>query len=506
MSGGVERYGLFELTVSSRSARPRAWFWQEGDRREIAGFIAGPGKAAVRFMPDKEGTWRYTVEADGGEVSGEFQCVPSTGRNHGPVRARGMHFCYADGTGFIPMGTTCYAWVHQDGRLMEQTLDTLRNAPFNKVRMCVFPKSTQFNANDPEHFPFERKGSGGWDVDKPDQAFWSNLENRVTQLGALGIEADLILFHPYDRWGFSSLSREENLGYIDYCVRRLSAYRNVWWSMANEYDLVFTKNLEEWDALGEAVHNGDPYGHLISVHNWLEPYPKRPWLTHVSWQGGDMQTAFKLRTRYGLPVIVDELGYEGNIEFDWGNLSAFELIDRMWAAAAFGCYSTHGETFYNEDEVLWWSKGGVLYGEAPKRIAFLREFMNSLPGPMEPLCAGVLDDPSSMAANPQHAELVRSIWDSKPQDIRDIFINEFIKPIGVHRDYMLIYLRRHCQSYYWLDLPQEGTYDVELLDAWEMRREKLMENVHGRVRVTLPGKEGVGIYVARKSGKELTAK
>ena len=30
-------------------------------------------------------------------------------------------------------------------------------------------------------------------------------------------------------------------------IARLAAYRNVWWSLANEYDFMKTKDLAEWD-------------------------------------------------------------------------------------------------------------------------------------------------------------------------------------------------------------------------------------------------------------------
>ncbi|GAI29095.1 unnamed protein product, partial [marine sediment metagenome] len=34
----------------------------------------------------------------------------------------------------------------------EQTLATLKDAPFNKMRMCVFPKSYSYNKNEPEFY------------------------------------------------------------------------------------------------------------------------------------------------------------------------------------------------------------------------------------------------------------------------------------------------------------------------------------------------------------------
>ena len=36
----------------------------------------------------------------------------------------------------------------------------------------------------------------------------------------LGIEADLILFHSYDRWGFSEMDAETDDRYLQYVVAR----------------------------------------------------------------------------------------------------------------------------------------------------------------------------------------------------------------------------------------------------------------------------------------------
>src|SRR5436305_2101684 len=82
-------------------------------------------------------------------------------------------------------------------------------------------------------YPFPREG-GVNDYTRFVPAFFQNLEKRIEQLQALGIEADLILFHPYDHWGYALMPPEVDDAYLAYVVARLAAYRNVWWSVANE--------------------------------------------------------------------------------------------------------------------------------------------------------------------------------------------------------------------------------------------------------------------------------
>lgn len=216
--------------------------------------------------------------------------------------------------------------------------------------------------------------------------FWKMLEERISQLAAMGIEADLILFHPYDHWGFAELSKDECMTYLDYAIRRLSAFPNVWWSLANEYDLMESFEPERWGELATFIGENDFCRHMLSNHNFVQPWDfSHPNVTHCCLQTSDAEQIPYLQRKYGKPVILDEMGYEGNIPFGWGNLSAFEMVNRFWKSCCSGGYATHGETFMeemNDEQILWWSKGGTLKGESPARIRFLKELLESLPGPL----------------------------------------------------------------------------------------------------------------------------
>ena len=82
--------------------------------------------------------------------SGAFQCIAPAVENHGPVSVRDtFHFGYADGAPFVECGTTCYAWAFQSEQTQRQTIETLAASPFNKIRMCLFPKWYQHNRHEP---------------------------------------------------------------------------------------------------------------------------------------------------------------------------------------------------------------------------------------------------------------------------------------------------------------------------------------------------------------------
>lgn len=118
--------------------------------KTVKGFYAGKGIYKVRFYPSEAGAYTWKVK---GLVSGEGSedCAPSDGSAKGIVKAVGTHFEYENGEVFKPFGTTIYAMNHQEEELRQTTFATLKTAPFNKVRHCVFPKHYDYNHNEPPY-------------------------------------------------------------------------------------------------------------------------------------------------------------------------------------------------------------------------------------------------------------------------------------------------------------------------------------------------------------------
>ena len=329
---------MYEVTLKGPAdgnpflnVRFAARFSQGYDSIEVPGFYDGDGNYRVRFSPEKQGNWKYETSSNAPELngkSGEFTVTKPTGGNHGPVRvAHTFHFAYADGTPYKQLGTTCYVWTHQPESLQEQTLKTLAASPFNKIRFCVFPKRYNWNTNEPSIYPFEGKPRN-FDTTRFNPKFFQHFEQRILDLQKLGIEADIILLHPYDEgaWGFDRMTPLEDDRYLRYVVARFAAFRNVWWSLANEYDfLLDTKPIAQWDRYFEILEENDPYGHLKSIHNGdpaMNFDHRKPFVTHVCIQNWDVKRTPDWREAYGKPVVNDEPEYEGNIWPAWGNISA----------------------------------------------------------------------------------------------------------------------------------------------------------------------------------------
>jgi hypothetical protein len=67
--------------------------------------------------------------------------------------------------------------------------------------------------------------------------------------------------------------------------------------------------------------------------------------------------------------VLEGVWYEGvrkSNEQDGANydISAKELVHRFWVMVINGGYAGHGETYLHPEDLLWWSKGGILRGES----------------------------------------------------------------------------------------------------------------------------------------------
>jgi len=470
----VEQWGIFENSYKGPTdGNPfvdvefGATFEHAGNRVAVGGFYDGGGMYRVRFMPDALGAWTYRTKSNRPELDGQegmFAVTAPKAGNHGPVRVKDQyHFLYADGTPYRELGTTCYAWTSQPAALEEQTLQTLAGAPFNKMRMCLYPKWYHYNQVEPPQYPFEGQPPNKWDFARLNPLYFQHFEKRVQQLGAMGIQADVILFHPYDEghWGFDDMGPDNDDRYLRYMIARLGAYRNVWWSLANEWDIFKEKKTEaDFVRFGEILAKEDPYKRLCSIHQQRTFFDhSKPWISHVSMQNDMPDNAPAYIREYAKPVVFDECRYEGDIPEGWGDITAERLVGNFWRTLVLGAFCGHGETYLNAEEELWWSKGGVLVGQSPKLLKFFKSIVDAAPAG-----ATVLTD--------------RNTW-------------------GLDGEYYLTYLwdRQHATQSY--KLPEGGRFRAEIIDTLAMTITPVPGTVCGQVDVPLPVKPYLAIRVTR---------
>lgn len=506
----VERWDRYEvsLTVPKREVKGNpfevqlsATFINGTDTLVVPGYYDGPGQKSneerwkVRFMPTEVGTWRYTTTSTLSSLSqqsGSLLCVEAHDDNHGPVKvdSTGLHFCYADGTRYYPIGTTSYDWMHASDAagfgtadpgltMQQQTLKSLSESGFNKVRSLLTVQNFDRSYPEPDCFPFLERTSDSsspsnpsspssssnpsdvsrWDWTRLNPRYFDHVEACTEGLMQIGVEQDLIMFHPYDdgRWGFDQMPLEAGLLLCRYVAARFGAFRNIWWSLANEYDLVKGQAPENWTAWTDEILKNDPYHHLISIHSYTAQYYSY-WddrYTHCSIQDQapveDFGRAIIARNILKKPVIYDEVCYEGDMTERWGWLSGEEELHRMWQALIVGTYCSHSECYqYGDPHDFsrdFLAVGGKWQGESWKRIKFMQQILSEMPRPMY---------------------LPDSSWDP------------YTSACGP--GYYMVYLGKNIANEWRFDLPirngrgaaafprmTEGErYQVEIIDTWNM--------------------------------------
>lgn len=245
----VKKWDVFEVVCQGRTeGNPFTDYTIQGvfkgnqETVHVSGFYDGDGIYKVRFMPSFEGEYSFEVQGTCLEetITGSFYVTAPAENNHGPVRtANTYHFAYEDGTPYYSIGTTCYVWDLQSDERIEETLESLKEARFNKIRFCVFPKHYDYNLGEPRSYPYEgtpmdssvltsdnfndytdKTEGNHWDFMRFNPAHFRQVEKCIEAVGELGIEADLIVMHPYDRWGFSRMTKEQDALYWNYVIAR----------------------------------------------------------------------------------------------------------------------------------------------------------------------------------------------------------------------------------------------------------------------------------------------
>ena len=507
----VERWGVLELSYPGKTeGNPftdyeiKATFKSEYETLTVDGFYDGEGIYRVRFMPSYEGDYTYEVSGSFSDeiYTGSFTATAPSEGNHGPVRVFNQYqFAYEDGKPHYDWGTTCYAFDLQKPEIVEKTFKELEKGYFNKMRFCIMPKHYDFSLHDPIAFPYEgtpmdasvltranfgnyngNPAGNDWDFTRFNPKFFQIHDKTVQRLMDMGIEADLIVFHAYDRWGFSQMPKDANIRYMKYVAARYSAYRNVWWALANEYELL-GHSVDEWEEYAAIMTAADPYHHLISIHNCERFYDySRPWITHCSCQRCDhyrtTEATEELRQQYGKPVVWDEVGYEGDFPHCWGNFTPQELVRRSWEALLRGGYCGHSETFMADDNIIWWAHGGELKGESAVRFKFMQDFMADIPG------CGLKDG---------HLRDDRYFqWDDKvavPQDDR------------YKGEYYLFYYSIWCPKFRQIWIDDTTWFDIDVVDTYNMTITP-MGRYKGRNEIPLPGNQYMAIRCRKSANQE----
>jgi len=394
----------------ARDITLRARFRHESGEPAVTvhGFWDGDGKGGsrgnvfkVRFCPTRAGRWTLEkVESSAGKLAGrrEGAVVLADPSDYpgfwmpDPASPGRRWYRRSDGSHPYIVGNTHYTFLSRmddDGRRSATIADDVRaNATcFNKLRFSINP----CRYPDPTVQPyFDDAGRGTGDGDfshRPNPAwFHDRVDAAVAACRRADTIADLILCGPDTREARSVLRARASGGdaapLLRYVAARYGAYPNVWFCLANEWDIKDPKyTADEMKRFGTVLRAHLPYPTPVSAHAKGRPWPEElngppAWNDHAIIQkkirrlGPAADIVARSHDLAGrLPVIDDELGYEGQGD----RFTRDDILEGHLGAFLGGGYGTTGHKPANKKGHYFW--GGFRPDEhtAGPNLAWLRK-------------------------------------------------------------------------------------------------------------------------------------
>jgi len=361
-------------------------FW-DGDGNDGA----KGGVFKVRFCPTRPGRWRLAgleTNRPGFEpLATAVTCVAS--RHPGFWLPDGRWYRRSNGSHPFILGNTHYTFLsRRDNRgrvCCDPVLDIRRSARYyKKVRFSLFGGRYP----DPTLKPFlddaGRPSDDGRFAFRPNPAwFLRGVDPAVAEGFERDVVCDLILCGPDTRESRSTLKYHPR-PWLRYVAARYGAYPNVWFCLANEWDIKDPRyTAEEIRGAGSYLRSCLAYPAPISVHG--SPRRWRPelngsWHDHVIIQYKVKrlpQAADAVLESFSLggkkPVVNDENGYQGKGD----GFALGDVVEGCLGTFLGGGYPTTGEKFASKKGQYFWGGFDPEKHSATKHLAFLRRFLEA---------------------------------------------------------------------------------------------------------------------------------
>lgn len=408
----VNRYDVFEVSLEGpmegnpfKEQRIQGIFTSKNESVVTEGFYDGNGIYKIRFMPSFIGRYSFILKSSFLDytLSGGFIVKEADIHNHGPLRVLGTSFQFEDGTSFQPISTTCYAYTSQFDGDIYATNETLKDSLFNHLCFAIMPLHNENNLVDPQDFPYEGNGmspqvltkenakeyqknpqGNHFDYARFNPTYFQRLESCIKDLEKMGIVAELILFHPFDRWGFAQMKEDENRLYISYIMNRLSSFHNITWCISDHREQMrFSES--EWYGITEQVIRKDPYHHLRTMQSTTGCEATFSNIHYLSLTPDiSKPLSFKpLLDMIQKPIIYHWLGSEGNVPMTGYCESLQSLVRRYWTVMMAGTYPSYHESYSNQGN--WNENGGTIVGQSSQQLFYLKQIVDGFDGGLEPM-------------------------------------------------------------------------------------------------------------------------
>jgi len=312
-------YLTVKLEAEFRSPRYRTF--------KMPGYWDGGRRMVIRAAPTDPGEWVFRITSnlerfDGNE--GTFTATPSD--SPGFLEAANVHhWALADGQKKTPhlwMGDTLLTFPLIDRAIFEQVVNKRAEQKFNHIRGVIISR-------DLRSFPGR---------DRPDPAFFRELDSRVRYMNGKGIIADLVLGWDNNQLAELFPEREQRARYIQYAVARYSAFNVTWQGVEHFEDYADGRALLK--DIGEMLKKLDPYQHPRSTGARVtsSPLMRDGWMDYIALGTADDNIGAIQHQLYAVPFVNLCFGREDSGAGRAGpnDVDTTEFRHRLWNATMDG--------------------------------------------------------------------------------------------------------------------------------------------------------------------------
>ena len=374
-----------------------------GKVKSIRAFWDGGLSFILRFTPDEEGRWTYSISntADdmGLQKSGTLTAKGMLPGSRGVVRRDAgypYHFVYDDGTRYYMCGTTYYNILLNAlaGDKWKSAIDSVLPFGINKIRAHAVPLKNDVTPY-PQVYPFEGE-ENSLDHTRLNLEHWKKLDEVVAYANEKGMVVDLMPFG-FERESYSGDSLLDRR-YLRYVIARYAAFPNIIWCLVNEWNYRQRRlgiSKPYFNMMGETIRAEDPWmdkgGYLrpLSIHQQTRidfQFFNYDWPVHAIIQLGvrsgqgvvpdewdipaETQPLFRHGDQWGnagiiynlghdMPVVNDEYGYMGEPRDraasdsrnrdEWPTFTRERHRNVIWGIALAGGYGSAGDKYTYDD-------------------------------------------------------------------------------------------------------------------------------------------------------------
>lgn len=305
----------------------------QGKEKSIRAFWNGGSSFIIRFNPDEEGTWTYSISGNnddpGLQKKGSLKVEGKAKQCRGFVRrdaAFPYHFIYDDGSRYYMCGTTYYNILlnAMAGDKWKTAVDSALIFGINKYRALLCPIKNEVTPYE-QVFPFEERGDS-LDHTRLNLPMWQKMDEVIAYSNEKGMVVDLMPFG-FDKPSYSGDSLLDRR-YLRYVMARYAAFPNVIWCIVNEWNYRYRslgKTKPYFNIMGETIREEDPwmvkgdYLRALSIHQQTRidfQFFNYDWPVHAIIQLGVRNGHGVVRDEWDIPAETQPLYRHGD---QWGN-------------------------------------------------------------------------------------------------------------------------------------------------------------------------------------------